>query len=596
MAIRSAILALFACCVGLCIAVELGTWNVAYGPLGWNVGSDATTVSYVTRRGAIADAGVRAGDKIDWLRLPVMGRANAVLVQQLRQGQRLTFSIAHPGSETRTISVPARAWDPAVNAVQHISHLVGQLFALFALALVYLRPSRMTWAFLLSTLVFALPQAAAFDYGHRGVGAYLLANVAVDLIRGLSAAGIIIFVCRFPYDRPRGAIAALDRAAPAIGAAVALETIYVTLALLGPVPPLALAVAVYQIYLDIALTIVAICVLAMSAYASVGSERQRIIPVLAAYALFVASRMLYQITRAAVTEQAVMFSLCAMMALAMIALAAAVAYGIVRHRVIDVSFAVSRTVVYSILTGIVVGAFALVDFLSSRFLEHLQIALVLEAVVALAFGVWLNTLHARVDRFVDRVLFRRRHLAEARVQREARALSHAETAAFVDQTLVDEAADAFSLASAAVFREVTAGRFERVCSRGWAHGDAQSFSSGDRLALTLRAELQTIAIADLRTDSLPAGLEHPLLAVPLIVRHRLCGFVLYGGHAGGEAIDGDEKRVLEQLCQAAAGAYEHIRAAALSSELSEMHAENVLLKHDAALMREVLDSLRHAGI
>ena len=41
-----------------------------------------------------------------------------------------------------------------------------------------------------------------------------------------------------------------------------------------------------------------------------------------------------------------------------------------------------------------------------------QLAAVGEVVAAIAIGFWLNGLHGQVDRFVDRVIFRRRHLAE----------------------------------------------------------------------------------------------------------------------------------------------------------------------------------------
>ena len=295
--------------------------------------------------------------------------------------------------------------------------------------------------------------------------------------------GILMFVSRFPYDAPRGVLALLARAAPYIGALVFGETAYVTLALPGPVPPLPVAVALFQTWIDIVLTILA---------------------------------------------------------------------------------------------------------LSALFLEHLQIAIVLEAGVALAFGVWLNTLHSRVDRFVDRVLFRRRHLAEERLQRAARTLAHAESPRFVDETLAMEAADALSLASAAVFRETGTG-YERVFARGWSADECGYFDADDRLVVTLRAELQSVALFDLRAGAqrFPAGIANPLLGVPLVVRHHLSGFVFYGGHTGGEAIDADERRVLEHLCEAGAAAYEHLRAAAIISDANALRAENELLRHDTALLRDI---------
>jgi hypothetical protein len=123
--------------------------------------------------------------------------------------------------------------------------------------------------------------------------------------------------------------------------------------------------------------------------------------------------------------------------------------------VIDLSFAISRTLVYTVLTSILVGTFALIDFASAKLLEHLQIALLLEALAALAFGIWLKALHNRIEGFVDRTLFRTRHTAEARLLRTAKTLAYADSEIFVDEALIIEACDALDLASAALSAIVT---------------------------------------------------------------------------------------------------------------------------------------------
>ena len=74
---------------------------------------------------------------------------------------------------------------------------------------------------------------------------------------------------------------------------------------------------------------------------------------------------------------------------------------------------------------------------------------------------------------------------------------------------------------------------------------------------------------------------------------HLCGVLLalfsiaLGGHTGGEKIDADERRVLEHLCEAGAAAYEHLRAAAIISDANALRAENELLRHDTALLRDI---------
>lgn len=137
----------------------------------------------------------------------------------------------------------------------------------------------------------------------------------------------------------------------------------------------------------------------------------------------------------------------------------------------------------------------------------------LEAAVALAFGIWLNTLHARIDHFVDSVLFRRRHLAEAHLQRVAATLPHAEDAEFIDDALVVDACDTLAIASAAVFRRDGAQGFARTLSRGWSDAHAKAIARSDRLSVRLLAELEPADLADVRWErtDVPAGIGQPLL-------------------------------------------------------------------------------------
>lgn len=226
----------------------------------------------------------------------------------------------------------------------------------------------------------------------------------------------------------------------------------------------------------------------------------------------------------------------------------------------------------------------------------------LEAFAALAFGIWLNALHARIDRFVDSVLFRRRHLAEARLERAAKTLVHAESATVIDETLVVEPCDALALAAAAVFR-ADGGVFVRTSAQGWDGDDnaaeepyVEHLTRNDRLVVTLLAELQPIDLTDVSwiPAGVPHGLRQPLLAAPFVVRHELLGFALYSGHVGGEALDPDEKASLSRLAVAAAVAYEHVNAKAMLAETERLRAQNQLLEHDRTLLERDRDLLRTA--
>jgi hypothetical protein len=591
--VRAFVLSLFAA-ITLAFAVILfATWNVHLSIFGWNLGPDGTTLIYVAPNRPAAEAGIRVGDRVDWRSLPVLGRANLGLVQAVARDARLRVTI-YRSARPRTVELQATPWRSIIDNASRIVTLAAIILVAIGIALVCLRPTRMTWGFLLASFVRAIPIYTTL-WGQDASWKFVLANEFGALCTGAAAAGILMFMSRFPSDRARGSLIALDRAAIPLGVAVGVLGTYNVLATaFSSAPPPAWSVFTIEYLLGPAIALLALGALITSYVLTKGSDRQRIIPVLLAFAFYVGCNVSFNVYNALYTNAVGNAMNLILLAVSMLVLVAAVAHGVIRHRVLDVSFVISRTLVYTILTSVIVGVFVLIDFISSKLLEHFQITIAIEALAALAFGIWLNALHNRIDRFVDRVLFRRRHLAEARLDRMGRALVHAESFDFIDEALVIEACEALGLISAAVFRRDGTEVFTRALSRGWDDADLRAVRSDDHLVVNLLCDLQIVDLSEVRWPraNVPHGIAQPLLAIPLCVRHDLLGFVLYSGHVGGEAIDPDEQRTLARLADVAAGAYEHVHAKALVAEANDLRNENTVLQREQRLLREMIDALR----
>ncbi|HXW76380.1 MAG TPA: hypothetical protein VEJ20_03130, partial [Candidatus Eremiobacteraceae bacterium] len=87
-------------------------------------------------------------------------------------------------------------------------------------------------------------------------------------------------------------------------------------------------------------------------------------------------------------------------------------------------------------------------------------------------------------------------------------------------------------------------------------------------------------------------LQQPLLAVPVVVRHKVEAFALYGGHSGGEALDPDEIHSLRQLAMPAGAAYDHLEAEALRAQLERLRTANVALMRDREADAGALELMR----
>lgn len=91
--------------------------------------------------------------------------------------------------------------------------------------------------------------------------------------------------------------------------------------------------------------------------------------------------------------------------------AVAVTYALLKRRVLDFEFVLSRTLIVTIVSLIVVAAFVLLEWLLGSVLAGVSHAtsLAANAALALVLGLSLRYIHMRVDVIIDAVLFRKRH-------------------------------------------------------------------------------------------------------------------------------------------------------------------------------------------
>ena len=581
-------LALAALVVSLPATVEPG------GVFGWNVAPDGVTVISVLPGDPAQRAGIVPGDRIVYQTMPLLGRLNTIFVTPVQPGARIAFSIVHEGN-ARTVDLRAVPWPSNLLTTSVVAGLIANIVGIaVGIMLVALRPTPMTWAFLIYGIGALIPFNGA-SYALRSDAAMAAVLTANGLLGGVATAAAFVFIGRFPRGEPRRWTAWLDRAAIPWAIVVAAGWIYVLWAVTSSSqPPDRIVLTAIQYALPALGAAVTLAALVANYAAARGSMRHRILPVLGTFALATFFGFVWTVANDLSPDPLIAVGSGIVAQAFDAAFPLSVAYAVVRHRVMDVTFVISRTVVYTILTATIVCSFALIHFLVGKWLEHTQIAFVLELVVAVAYGVSLNALHGRLERYVDRVLFRRRHLAESRLTRVANALPHAESADFVDDMLAIEVAAAFALASCAGFRTTAGGTLVRTRAVGWLDGHLATLERDDRLVVELTAALEPLALSDVAWPhaDVPDQLGAPLYAVPICVRHRVVAIALYGGHRTGEALDPDETRVLRRLANGAGAAYDHIATAALRERLEEVERENAGLRAAQGAIADATLALR----
>ena len=558
-------------------AASISAYRTPSGIYGFLANKNSLTVTSVTPGSPAASAGIAAGDRVDYSTFSLRARKYALLQEEVPAFAPISFQLAR-GNATQRVTLRASYVLAVAPIVRLTAALAGLALGIVGLLLVLFRPSRMTWGFALAAPPLLIPISAVFWSQQTQTTAAFAWDVGVALFYAAQVTGAMIFAARFPDDRPRNVARAIDRLALPVGFVLAAIYLYVVLALrLSDSPPAGwIAIAYYGIVVP---AIAALAALISTFATTPGDVRSRLAPLMGAFVFLIFAGVLHQLDTALTTDATTLIAISIAFYASPALVAAAVAYGVVRHRVMDVNFIVSRTLVYTILTIGAAALFTAIEFVFGKLLSSRGVAIVLEIGAAIGIGLSLDAFHKKLDGFIDQVLFRRRHLAERRLNAAARALPYVTAAQTVDDALVEEASEALQLASAAVFRH-DGNVYRRVRAHGWNDGEAARLGEDDRLVLRLRSDLEPLDPEQIewRADGVPCDARAPIYAVPVVAERRLEAIALYGGHSGGEALDPDERRCLRKLAQAAAAAYEHLESTELRRRLAALEAENASLR------------------
>ena len=570
-----------------CFVWTLATWSQPGAIFGWNVAADGVTILNVEGGSPAASAGIAKGDEIVYASMPVLGRVNLLLTEAVNPNAMLTFNVERRGI-ARVVTLRPTPLPTILGASYAAGEFGGLALGLVGLALVTLRPSRMTWGCALIAPAVLVPTATTFWEQTAPAAAALAYQLGVAVLYTFQTFGLFTFASRFPTDAPRGLARWMDRAAIPFACLTFAIYAYVDYGIfIASTPPHYWALAMQDYGINVLQALGVLAVLFWTYESAARAERNRLAPVIASFGLVIVAETATQFVNELSSSVAVYVAVTVFTSVALMTFAASIAYGVVRHRVIDVSFIIGRTLVYTILTIFVVAVFSLIEYVFGKVLEHQGVANFLEIAAAIVLGLSLNVLHGRLDNLIDRTIFRRRHLAEKRLESASQTLPHASSMSFVDEMLVSEPADALDLASAALFRRNGAA-FKRENATGWTAEHATELDENDHLVTRLRAELQPLKIADFRwpVRTLPTGVAQPIYAVPIPSGHNLAAIALYGGHSGGEDLDPDERRSLRGLAAGAALAYDHLAAEELNRTVEQLRGENEALRRSQELLVE----------
>lgn len=227
-----------------------------------------------------------------------------------------------------------------------------------------------------------------------------------------------------------------------------------------------------------------------------------------------------------------------------------IAYAALRNRLVEVSYVVSRTFIYSAVGAVVVGVFVLVENALSAFAVGERQGALLQLGVPLALGLALNQLHKRIEHVIERLFFRRQFAAEQALHRLAHESTYIERPEHLLQRTLDEIARHLRPMRAAIYRrEDDYRKTGQTGAPDW----PERVDPDDPLFVALRADT---TVRDLHAS--PGALGGNGLAAPMHVAGRLHGAIVLGERA--EGYSPDERELLRQAAQAVGSALYALKA------------------------------------
>lgn len=238
-------------------------------------------------------------------------------------------------------------------------------------------------------------------------------------------------------------------------------------------------------------------------------------------------------------------------------------YAILRHRVIDLGFAVNQTLIYGVVSFVVLLLFGLAEWgvekiMPASWREHMEANGLISAGIALAIFLVFHRIRDGVEHVIEGVFFYKWRQNEALLDRFVKKASH---------ILKPDALKAAAVAEFARF----SGGAEVALYR--ADGTRLVRDAGELAGLDPTLDADLAPLVEMRAEGKPlydddAAPLHAALVLPMIQRNDLTGFIALGHKPSGDAYRPDERAVLAEAAQKIGLDLHALRIEELESELS----------------------------
>jgi len=240
------------------------------------------------------------------------------------------------------------------------------------------------------------------------------------------------------------------------------------------------------------------------------------------------------------------------------------AYAILKHRVIDIGFAINRTLVYGAVTFTLLATFGLAEFATKSLIpeQGAEASTIVAAATAVLLFLSFHHLHQWFEHHIERLFFHSWHVAEAQLKRFVASAGQFTSQTALCVAFADELRRFSQGADAALFLRPEGLDF--CLEAGALPGADSRYSDDDRAFALMRGERRPIELARAHS-SLPGQ-----VAAPMLDQRGLAGFVLLGSKPDGSHYRPDQEENIGWATHQVGLDLQALRARALDEELASL--------------------------
>lgn len=278
---------------------------------------------------------------------------------------------------------------------------------------------------------------------------------------------------------------------------------------------------------------------ALAIASSRGQERARAVWSLAPPALLIVFGAAAVTVEFFVSSYSMVTALGAISGLAIFLTPLILAYVALSRRLLDIGFVLNRTVVFAVLSTIVIGVFVLVEWAVSKWFlsSNPTASAIVDMAVALALGFSLRAIHAFVERLIDRVFFRKRNENVEALRRFAHESAFISDRATLLERTAREVRERIDVDDVAILTREGMEAYAVSSKAG-----VSAIGGNDPAIVALRAWGKPVDLTVSRGSELRGE-----VAFPMISRGTLVGALICGDKRDGEAYAPDESDALLAL-------------------------------------------------